>query len=325
MSQSDTRQAVWSRYWSHGAAHSCGGSYGNRYEGALAQFWRAAFGGLKDGARVLDICTGNGPLPQLLLDMHKGSSISCDAIDLAVLAPEWYGKLPEAQRAQVRFHGQQAAEQLPFSDHSFDMVVSQYGLEYTDLAGSVPELLRVLAKDGKVRLIAHHVDARPVRLAVTELAHLGWLQQPQGLLEVAAAMIEPMARAGTAEGRASLAGDQRANALRDQFNDLQSGLSALADASDCPDVLIETRHAIAAVFEGAMREGRAHGEQLLADLRQQQSDSALRLQELCDYALDDKAAGQLCKTLTGDDGKVVLDPVSDQGVLMGWCISVDRG
>jgi SAM-dependent methyltransferase len=207
-SQVDVRQAVWTRYWSHGVAHSCGGSYGSRYEGELAQFWLHAFAGLHAGARMLDIATGNGALPQLLLDADKTGTVCCDAIDLARLAPKWIDTLPDSQRAQI----------LPFPDRQFDMVVSQYGLEYTELDRSVPELLRVIVPGGKIVLIAHHVDARPVMLAATELEHVAWLRQPQGLMDTAAALVEPMVRAATAQGRISLAQDHTANAARDRFN-----------------------------------------------------------------------------------------------------------
>jgi SAM-dependent methyltransferase len=321
-SQVNVRQAVWTRYWSHGISHSCGGSFGNRYEGALAQFWVTSFSGLQPGARVLDIATGNGALPQLLLGSDKTASIFCDAIDLARPEPHWITELPASQRAQIRFHGQQAAEQLPFADRQFDMVVSQYGLEYTDLSRTVPELLRVLAPGGKIRLVTHHADARPVVLAATELKHLAWLEQSQGLLETAAAMIEPMARAATEEGRASLAADAAANATRARFNALQTEVTGLAKASDCPDVLLETRDAIGAILNLAIGNGTEAAGQAMRQLRQELADSAVRLRELRDYALDEGRARQLCAALAGDAGTPILNPISEKSLLMGWSISV---
>jgi SAM-dependent methyltransferase len=320
----DERRAVWTRYWSQGATHSCGGSYGSRYEGALAQFWRAAFAGLTPGARVLDIATGNGALPQLLVDFDPDGQFDCDAVDLATLAPAWFDQLPAARRARLHFHGQQAAEALPFGDATFALVMSQYGLEYTDLARSVPELLRVCAPAGQVRLVCHHRDARPVQLAHTELAHMAWLAAPHGLLDTALAMIEPVARAATAEGRASLSGDAGANAARERFNALQTELEQHVDGSNCPDVLLEVRQAVGAILNLAMREGRARAEAALATLRGQLADSALRLEELRDYALDADGAATLGKMLAGPAGKAVIAEISDQDVLMGWTISVER-
>lgn len=322
--QLDERSAVWTRYWSHGAAHSCGGSFGERYEGALAQFWRSAFGALAQGARVLDIATGNGALPQLLVDFDPEGKFSCDAVDLATPAPAWAEQLAPARRAQLRFHGQQGAEALPFGDGQFDLVMSQYGLEYTDLARSVPELLRVCAASGALRLVCHDVKARPVLLAITELEHLAWMSASDGLLDAAHAMIEPMTRAASPQGRAWLATDVGANAVRERFNDLQEQLGRMAEKSNCPDALLEVRQALAGVLELALREGAARSEAALAALRQQLADSALRLRELRDYALDADAAARLGQALAAGGGKLEIGQITERDVLMGWSISVER-
>jgi hypothetical protein len=137
-------------------------------------------------------------------------------------------------------------------------------------------------------------------------------------------MIEPIARAATAEGRASLAGDRAANGARERFNALQGELETLAAASNCPDVLLEVRQALATILNMAMREGRARAEAALDTLRAQLNDSALRLSELRDYALDADAAAQLGKRLAGEHGLLVINPILDQEVLMGWTISVQR-
>jgi SAM-dependent methyltransferase len=321
--QVEVRKAVWSRYWSHGAAHSCGGSYGNRYDGAIAYFWRAQFEVLPGAARVLDIATGNGAVPQLMID-SAAPTVTCDAIDLASLEPQWIGELAPHTRARVRFHGQQAAEALPFPDACFDLVTSQYGLEYTELARSVPEILRVLRPGGKVCLITHHADAQPVRLARTELVHLSWLQAPSGLLETGRGMIEPMTRAATDAGRASLANDAAANALRARFNSLQSEATRLAAASDCPDVLGEVRLALAEVLNLAIGQGAQAAGAAFATLTQQLADSRVRLQELCDFALDEAGARRLCTALGGGPD-APLRPIVDQDVVMGWGIEVSRG
>lgn len=315
------RGDTWSRYWSHGATHSFAGSYGSRYGGALARFWSAAFGALPEGARVLDVATGNGALPQLLLDSGN-AALSCDAIDLASIAPPWLAALAPQQRERIRFHGRVAAEALPFADGSFEMVASQYGLEYTDLARSVPELLRVLAPGGKLRLVTHHADSRPVRLARAELGHLAWLGEAHGLLDTCVAMIEPMARAATEAGRASLATDAHANALRARFNELQAQLDLRAQG-ECPDVLMEVRHAAGAMFGTAMGQGSEAARRAMQGLRQELDDSALRLRELCDYALDEPRARALAAALAGG-AAYVLEPVMEDSMLMGWAISVDR-
>lgn len=316
----EARQALWSRYWSHGASHSCAGSYGNRYEGALAAFWREGFAALPARARLLDIATGNGPLPRLLLDADPGGSSTCDALDLAELAPAWVDALAPAQRARVRFRGGQQAETLPFASAQFDLVMSQYGLEYTDLARTVPELLRVLKPGAAVRLVVHHAAGRPALLAEAELAHLAWMGGSGGLFDTVAALLPALAQAATQEGRSALAGDAAANAARARFNALQGEATRLAAASACPDVLLESRAAVAGIVQLAIARGAGPAGQALAQLRVSLDDSALRLAELRRYGLTEQGAQALGAALAGS-GRLTVAPLVDQGHLMGWSIA----
>lgn len=316
------RAELWSRYWSQGVLHSCGGSFEGDYQGPIAAFWRAGFEALPPDARVLDIATGNGPLPKLLLAMEQRSDLQCDAIDLARITPPWLAQQPAAAQARLRFHGGCAAERLPFPDQCFQLVISQWGLEYSQLALSVPEILRVLAPGAAVRLLLHHVQALPVVLAAAELEHLDWLMAPEGFLDLAKAMVAPMALAGRPAGRARLQGDAAANALRDRFNLAQDALQARIDQGECPDVLAETRDAVSRLLVQATREGAvaAHaGEQAL---RRNLLDSRVRLQELRAHALDEAAAASLGEALAGGAGGYELGVLEERGQLMGWTLVV---
>ena len=144
-SDGEARRAAWSDYWSRGALHSCVGSYAGNYGGAIATYWRTVFATLPRGARVLDVGTGNGPLPRLLLDARPDDSdLHVDAIDLAALAPRWAAQ--PAYAARVRFHPGVATEHLPFAAAAFDLVTSQFGFEYAERGPALAECLRVLRR-----------------------------------------------------------------------------------------------------------------------------------------------------------------------------------
>lgn len=318
---SGDRRAVWSRYWAGGALHSCGGSFDGNYAGEIREFWREAFAPLGAGTRLLDIATGNGPIPKLMLELRPGVDVQCDAVDLASVAPAWPQTLPEAERLRLRFHQGVQAESLPFADAAFDLVVSQYGLEYSDLPRSVPELLRVLSPAGRVRLLVHHADALPVKLAFEELRHLDWLQSPDGLLAAAVPMLSAMARAATPEGRAALRDDSAAQAARRDFDRHQSERESRAAGSACPDVLNEVAGWIVQAFQAAHSGGEAQGRAAMAAIQRALDDSRLRLQELCDHALDEAAAHALCRQLEeGGKRHASAEPLLQQGRLMAWAI-----
>src|SRR3546814_5678640 len=92
-----------------------------------------------------------------------------DAIDLAQVAPAWVSSQPAPCRQALHFHSGVFAEALPFDDNSFDLVTSQYGIEYCDDVRTTPEVARVLAPDGRVALLLHHADSRLAQVAREEL------------------------------------------------------------------------------------------------------------------------------------------------------------
>lgn len=322
-SNPNSRQDVWSRYWATGVPHSCVGSYDRTYGGRLATLWRDAFAKLAPGDCVLDVATGNGPLPRLLLEVWPTQPIECDAIDLAHVEPPWLSDAPPAQRRRVRFHSGVVAESLPFADGSFALAVSQYGIEYTDLARSVPEMLRVLAPGGRIRIVAHHAESRLVQMAREEIDHIDWLTSAGGLLDLAYDMVEPMARAGTAEGRTALTADSLANQVRRRFNTAQDEVSARMAASPCPDLLTDVRNWIAQVFGVAAAKGHAAGQEALLGARGLLVDSRIRLDELCRHALDETAVDAVCRHLKSTGTSVSCTAVSEGPHLLGWAIHSD--
>lgn len=318
------RAVVWSQYWSRGAEHSCAGSYQGEYGEAIARFWRAGFEKLPGQGQVLDIGTGNGPLPRILLSLTTPSDLQCDAIDLATVAPAWLKELAAEQSQRIRFHSNCRAEQLPFASQTFDLVVSQWGLEYSELEKSLPEVLRVLKPGGAVQLLLHHADALPVRLAAHELNHLEWLLRTSPYLATVARMLTPMAQASTPAGREALKSDLNANRLRSDFNLLQDAIQVRIDAGQCPDVLHEVRQATGNVFGIAAQQGLRPAEEALHNLRQELLHSELRLQELCKHALDASGAQALALQLSrGADYQ--LEPLHDQDKVMGWTLTVRPG
>ncbi len=315
-----TRSAVWTRHWATGAAHSCVGSYGDRYGGAIADFWTGIFASLSGAQRVLDVATGNGALPRLLLDSRPGMAISIDAIDLAHIAPAWLAHLPLADQSRVRFCGECAAEDLGFPDGAFDLVVSQYGIEYSKLDRSVPEMLRVLAPGGRIALLLHAADSRPATLAAVELTHLAWLLSDNGLLAAAAAMLEPISRAITAEGRAALANDPRAEAARERFNAAQDLLRERCTVPDGADVLFEVQDAVNAVLGLAASRSVSVAQDRLVAITTAARDSQHRLQQLCTHTLTPSGLEALCESIrrsAAPGTEVVLGEVREQGLLMG--------
>ncbi len=316
---------AWSRYWASGAPHSCVGTYGQRYGGSIGEFWKQVFSSVRSGERILDIATGNGALPRLFLDHGPRHGAQCDAIDVATIAPAWLSDRAVSGNSRLRFHGGVDAARLPFEKNTFDWVCSQYGIEYSDLSLAIPEVCRVAKIGGRVAIMAHHAQSRPVALARIEVGHLEWLLSQSGFLHTVSALVEPMVRASTAEGRASLEVDEEAIRLRDHFNALLGELARKAQTGDGSEVLLEARDRTMALLANAGNLGLLVASAQMTSALEAFQGAWLRLTDLTTHALDECQARAVSEQLSLGIGRVLrLAGLQDEGHMMGWTLrSID--
>lgn len=326
--QLQERTASWTRYWSSGVLHSCKGSFSGNYEGEIAEYWQAAFFDLNAASRVLDIGTGNGPLPRLLMGLDGGVDRGAyvDAIDLAQLAPNWVSTLATDQRSRLALHSGVRAEQLPFDAAAFDLVVSQYGLEYADQAQSLAEIARVLKPDGSLRVVMHHDDSVVVRMGRIETAQFEFVLAESGLIQAAMRMLPWLAMAATPEGRSRLRVDAEAQAERTAFNQLQARIrSDISAAGEFADLLVLMRDQVQAVMSMTASQGLAATQTQLRQLGDKYREHLVRVRELCTHALSPAQVEQLLSRLQAlGFGSTTAVALHFQSRLMGWGISADR-
>lgn len=176
--------AIWDGYWRTGHTHSCSAS---GVPVTHAEFWRAFFADCRPGARVLDLACGAGAVAMLAREADRGFVITgvdfataikpIDGVNLVLGAP---------------------AEELPFPDAAFDVVVSQYGFEYADQERAALELVRVLAPGGEAALIVHASEGPPVQDITGRLARGRRMLQPGGFADLLLRLAEaPVAGAAT--------------------------------------------------------------------------------------------------------------------------------
>lgn len=298
MSQIPSRHDTWTRYWNTGAQHSLAGTLPEDLDGAVAGFWQTAMADLRTEQRVLDIGTGNGVLPALLWRTHAAAMPRVDAIDLAEIAPAWWQQAPSDCRDAIRFHPGVMAEALPFPDASFDRVVSQYGLEYARRDAAMTEVARVLRPGGTLVTLMHHAAGRLAFVASVELELTQWLQEPDGLLHAARAVLPWMALGTSPQGREQLQHNVTANAARTAFNAAIGAVSERIQQVAVPELLLEARTLAASAVQAAAQRGDVNPSLEQIDKWQSRlRDAALRYEELCAAALDSEALTALVALL----------------------------
>ena len=120
---------AWGRLWQDGAADSFASTgHSPATQTPLAGLWLREFAALTPHSRVLDIATGAGVLPRLLLHICEHATVECDAVDAAELPQAQLHQTTTPGHPQLRFHDRVFAENLPFADRSFDLGTSQHGI-----------------------------------------------------------------------------------------------------------------------------------------------------------------------------------------------------
>lgn len=317
------RARAWSSYWASDVQHSLAGSFAGNYTGAIEHFWESVFADLPEQARVLDACCGNSPLGHLLMASGYGAQVMQLAmVDAARVMPGWLDQVLPERASRVAVHAGVDVAELPFPDASFDLFISQYGIEYVGSPALI-ECARVLRPGGRLAAVLHHADALPVRIGREESRQIETLLERDGLLSCARAMVEPLARAATQAGRAELMGDVRANVARSALNESLRMLQKHIDASRYPDVLLEQREAVMQLLARIPQLGAQFGHDQLDALLQALRDAYVRQRELVSHALDEQGVGALLEQFPGEVRH--LEPLSfDNGELAGWALVAVR-
>lgn len=161
MADRAARNRAWKQFWQSGHIASCMPDR-EATEQEIGSHWREFFAGLPADSRILDVATGNGVLLRQAATTEQGASFELVGVDLAAIDPlnDAPGEL--AAHPKLRFVGETDAASLPFDDTSFDVVVSQYGLEYADLTEALTEVERVLGAGGRLHWLAHSEQSEVV-------------------------------------------------------------------------------------------------------------------------------------------------------------------
>jgi SAM-dependent methyltransferase len=218
------KRAAWDRFWSYDRLSSFGtGKGAGNYGGDIAAGWRAFFAALPAGARVLDVATGNGAIA--LMAVEAGKKLDVTGADLAAIRPAAFASSRQRDLKKIRFLAETAAEDLPIEDGSIDAVVSQYGIEYSDLKKSVPETVRVVSPAGRLRFACHAAEGSLAADTKLAIADADFLLDDLDLTGRAARCLDAVL--GVERGRQS--GQFAEIAAQARYADFRDGLKAVAD------------------------------------------------------------------------------------------------
>lgn len=145
----------WSDYWSQGNITSFSGAHKDGYQGIFRSTWELFFkASLFDHCRVLDLATGSGALLHIATNINN----SRELLDVKLTGVD-YSSCDNIENDQFNVLFNTDIQALPFQDQTFDLVTSNFGVEYADVALTLSEVSRVLSADGKFNFVCHSQDS----------------------------------------------------------------------------------------------------------------------------------------------------------------------
>jgi len=303
--------AAWDHYWRDGRLASCGGEGGAGYQSTITEGWRRFFDSLPGGIRILDVCAGNGAVARVAeaVARERGIVFSIEAFDAARLAPPASGA---GGASMIHFSSRVSAEDLPYADDSFDVVVGQYGLEYTEMDRSVPELARVSMPGSRVRLMTHAREGVVVEAARRQLEDARRVRG-SGIFEAARAL---------AETRADGAPEPELQALKERYNAVVRDLEQAAATSVEPEIYSNTCGVLTHALSAQQQVGAGTVLDKIRETDENVKVHEARLNAMQRAALDEAGAHALADRIAGlwqQEMRVGAGRRADDA-LFGWII-----
>lgn len=212
-------QGKWETYYRGGMISTCPTAPDGGYDLEVRKAWVEFFSLLADGARILDIGTGNGVVAEIALQTAAslGRRWEIHGTDLARIDPP--RDVPDGARrlAGIVFHPGVATEALPFEAGHFDAVSGHYAIEYTNTAAAFAEVHRVLKAGGAAQFIVHCSDSVLVHAAARSLRETELVLDETRVFRRLHHLL-------TMEQAASDAADRAGMALRDAIRSLKEQL-----------------------------------------------------------------------------------------------------
>lgn len=160
MESAEQEAKAWTIFHEGGYATTSGAEYIGENVAFFAALLKAATPG-----RMLDIGTGNMPVPRIALQLQlMEQGLEVHAIDVADILPQY--RCPGVHFRQL------SSEATDFPDNYFDLITGSYALEYSDVEKSLGELVRVMKPGATAGFILHHPESLVVQQAYSSFKEM---------------------------------------------------------------------------------------------------------------------------------------------------------
>lgn len=277
----------WEKYYRDGVIATCPTTPAGEYDLELREAWETFFSDLPEGARILDIATGNGAVVVIARETAEGlgRNWAIHGADLARIDPPRYVNEGDRRFAGCTFHSGMATEALAFEDAFFDAVTGHYALEYADIPAAMAQIYRVLRPGGRARFIVHHDQSVLVANARRSLAESGFVLSETRVYRYLRRLVTMDNAAPSLQGRETTNLRQRIHAIKQGHEQARQagGGRVLAVTLDAIQRVLSARPGMSPEAAGL------EVDRIEAELRA----SVRRLRDLLDRARDDQGMARI--------------------------------
>lgn len=174
------KSSHWSNYWQGGQLTSLPQDFNENYSGAIQLKWLDCFRSFEKDKSLLDLCTGNCAIALLASEYSNSNKLnwSITAVDAANVKKENISlKNPKHQQylKNIKLIANTNVENIELDSNSFDVITSQYGIEYCNWEIVAQQIVRLLKKNGEFIMISHSGDTEIVKFMETEESDYSFL------------------------------------------------------------------------------------------------------------------------------------------------------
>lgn len=309
----------WETYYRGGALATCPTGPDANYSLELRDAWVEFFASLPDGARVVDVGTGNGAVALIARDAATaaGRRFDIHGTDLALIDPPRQVRGGSTMFDGIVFYPGVATEQLPFEARSLDAVSGQFAIEYSRPGDSLREIFRVLKPGGRARFSIHHVDSAVVQNARQSLS--------QAHLVLDGTRIHRRLRAFIAADRRAT-GQPKAVAAWKELNEAVASLQQAATAAVNPHLLLVTIDAVRKLLAARSGLTAAQLDREIDGVERELRASVRRLQDLVGAARSEDEILEFARNAasSGFDVDTPRPQFQMGSILVAWLVDLRR-
>ncbi len=319
----DTTQSTatrgWDTYW-RGAGGADAYVGGGVTHPVITEVWVYLLGEIlanRSNARILDIATGGGAVVDRLAQFPGMEPARITCVDISPAAIE---------NLEQRFPGITGvtadARSIPLDDGGFDLVTSQFGIEYAGL-DAIDEAIRLTAPGGSIVLVMHirpgriFSECEQARDAVAQTRDSGFVERAKAFLEAGFAAVRGGDRRAYEQAGAELnPAIQKVEAVMRDFGQEVAGGTIAQLYAD-----VQRIHSRLPNFdpdEVLAWIGRMDGE--LAEYQD-------RMQSMCDAALHEGAFEQVSEKLRDNGFEINMAKgllAEGDALPLAWVLRADR-